>query len=85
MFRPKPTRKVASTKQSPIIFDFALDHSLAVALGEGYVHTCREAATGDFAHSNTAQIGRVFERGNEHLRSTLYLFGLGNLVDDGIQ
>ena len=63
------------------VLDSGLHHRHAVAFGERHVHARPKCAARHLAHGDTPHVRRVFERGDEHLRSPLHTGRFGNIVD----
>ncbi len=75
----------AETFEDHQVLDPGLLHRHAVALGQRDVLAGAERAARHLAHGDTAHVGRVFERGDEHLGRAFYHGRFGYLVDDGVQ
>ena len=60
-----------------------LDH--VVALAEADHLAGLEFAAGDASHCDTADVRRILERGNEHLRGAFLHLGRRDLLEDGVQ
>ena len=56
-----------------------------VAMGDGHLHAIFQLSAMHTAHGDTALITRVVERGDEHLRRTLYLLRSGDDLHDLIE
>ena len=76
---------LAQSLEDHQVLDSALLHRHAVALGQRDVLPGAERPARDLAHGDTARVGGVFERRDEHLRRTLDHGRFGNLVDDGVE
>ena len=75
----------AETFEDHQVFDPGLLHRCTVALGQRDVLSRPERAARHLAHGDTARVGGVFERGDEHLGRAFYHGRFGYLVDDGVQ
>ena len=75
---------VAHALEGVEFLDFRLLHG-AVAMGNGDLLTVAEGATMDAAHGDTAGVGAIVERGDEHLRCALQLLRSRDDFDDFIQ
>ena len=71
----------AETLEYHEVLDLGVLHGYAVAFCEGDVLTGVQRTAGHLADCDTSDIGRVFERGDEHLGGTLYGLRFGDLVD----
>ena len=64
--------------------DFRL-FARAVAVDDGHRHAAAQRAAVYASHGDAARIGRVVERGNEHLGRTLQLLGCRNHLQDLVE
>ena len=76
---------LAETFEDHQVLDLGLLHRHAVALGQRDVLARLERAARHLAHGDTARVGGVFERRDEHLGRSLDDLRFGNLVDDGVE
>ena len=76
---------LAEALENHQLLDPGFLHRHAVALGEGHHLARLERAARDLAHGDTARVGRIFERRDEHLGRAPDDFRLGDLVDDGVE
>ena len=67
------------------IADAGLLHRHAVALGQRDVLAGAERAARHLAHGDPSHVGRIFERGDEHLGCPFDGCGCRNLVDNGVE
>ena len=56
-----------------------------VTMSDGHLHTVLQLSTMYTTHGDTALIARIVERGDQHLRCTLYLLRSRNHLDNLIQ
>ena len=56
-----------------------------VTMSDGHLHTILQLSTMYTTHGDTALIARIVERGDQHLRCTLYLLRSRNHLDNLIQ
>ena len=64
--------------------DFGLHHG-AVTFGQGDVHAFFQGTSVHTAYGDTSRVGRIVERGNQHLRRTFQLLRSRDVFHDGIQ
>lgn len=76
---------LAQTLEDHQLADFGLLHRHAVTACECDVLARTQRAARELAHGDAARVGRVFERGDEQLGSSLGHHRFGNLVDDGVE
>ena len=64
--------------------DFLLGN-FAILLAQGDFHAVLEGATVHASHGDTSHVAAVVQRRDEHLGITLDHFGLGDVLDDGVE